>query len=101
MTAVEARYLEAEARARRNIPRMVRGLLAFRGLDQGDLARALDISASSLSERLSGKTRISAGEVARMASFLGVEPGHLYADPDASLRPTTLGDRAVPGSRIF
>lgn len=107
----EAAVQMAEEEARRSVPATVRMLLRARGHREMDLARALGLSSGQMSERLSGKTRISSSELAGIARFLGVNPGLLYSTPEslvaamgATLRPEvqhTPGLLKTPGSRVL
>jgi len=60
------------------------------GASQADLARHLDLPQSAISRILNGERRVQAGEVPRMAEFLGVTPGdvlrHVNAETDAPPR---------------
>ncbi len=89
MTA-EVAYLERAAEARRSIPEIIRLLLAVTQRPARDLAGALGISTGRLSERLTGKVRITSDELAACALFFGVDAGVFYRDP-ADLRRTILG----------
>lgn len=95
MTAKVA-YLNRAAEARRNIPQVIRLLLAVSGRTGKDLAGALGMPTSRLSERLSGKVRISSDELAACALFFGVDAGLFYRDP-GSFR-AALGLSAEPPS---
>lgn len=70
-----------EQRGRRDVPRVVRILLARDGHSQRDLARYLGISAGRLSEKLSGKTRITVDDLEDWAPFFRCDPADLLADP--------------------
>lgn len=83
-------YLKRAAEARRHVPEVIRLLLAITGRSSKELAQALGISSGRLSERLSGKVRISSEEIAVCALFLGVEEGLLYRDP-TSFRAALMG----------
>jgi transcriptional regulator with XRE-family HTH domain len=89
-------YLERAAEARRNIPKVVRLLLAVSQRPARELADALEMPHSRLSERLSGKVRISSDELAAYALFFGVEEGVFYRDPE-SFRRQIIGDAAPAG----
>jgi transcriptional regulator with XRE-family HTH domain len=91
-------YLERAAEARRNVPEVIRILLAVTGRTSKELARALGMSSGRLSERLSGKTRISSEEVAVCALFFDVEEGLLYRDPKSFRAALTQG---APGTRAI
>lgn len=86
----EVIYLERAAEARRNIPKVIRLLLAVTGHPARHLADALGMSETSLSERLNGKTRITGEQLAVCALFFGVEEGTFYRNPD-SFRRQILG----------
>lgn len=103
-------YIERAAEARRNIPKVIRLLLAVTGRQSKDLAEALGMPGSRLSERLSGKVRISSEELAVCALFFGVDEGLFYRDPDsfrrqiiggATLNGDTVGYRASAGHGPF
>lgn len=99
-------YLERAAEARRNVPEVIRILLAVSRRPAKELAQALGMSEGRLSERLNGKTRISSEEIAVCALFFDVEEGVLYRHPDsfraaltreASVNRTTVGQRNFAG----
>ena len=85
-------FAEAKQQARRDVPKVVRMLLAVSGRTARELAEATGMSESKVSERLSGKTRISSDELASWAAFLEVDPGLLYRSP------TYLRDALTQGS---
>lgn len=90
--AEQISYLERAAEARRNVPEVIRILLAVTRRPAKDLAQALGMSEGRLSERLHAKTRISSEEIAVCAMFLGVEEGLLYRDP-ATFREAVTAPR--------
>jgi transcriptional regulator with XRE-family HTH domain len=65
----------------RTVARVVRSLLAANGLQAKDMARAIGMHEGRLSERLNGKAKITATDIARWADFFGVDPGQLFKDP--------------------
>lgn len=73
------------AEARRRVPAVIRILLVLDGRPNKALAAHIGISDTALSDRISGRTRWSADEVAAAADFFGVAVGILYEDP-ASIR---------------
>lgn len=70
-------------RARQDVPKVARILLAVTRHTAKDLAQATGLSESQVSERLSGKTRITADELAAFAGFLDVDPGVFFHDPES------------------
>jgi transcriptional regulator with XRE-family HTH domain len=73
-----------------------------------ELAQAMGWSRASLSDRLTGKTRITSDELAACGAFFGVDPGVFYRDPDsirrrilagATVNEDTVGYRAWAGQR--
>lgn len=68
-------------RAQRNIAGVTKVLLAARKRHAKELAGHLGMSEGSLSDRIAGRTRFTADEVADIADFLDVSPGLLYMDP--------------------
>lgn len=91
-------YLERAAEARRNVPEMIRILLTITRRSSKELAQALGMSSGRLSERLSGKTRISSDEIAVCAMFLDVEVGLLYKDPNSFRAALKRGSNASEGA---
>ena len=87
----EVAYLERAAEARRTIPEVIRILLAVNRRPARELADALGMSEGSLSERLSGKTKITGEQLAVCALFFGVEEGVFYRDPDSFRRQIMRG----------
>lgn len=65
-------------------------LLAITGHTARELAMASGLTASKMSERLTGKTEIRAREIAAWADYLGVDPGLFFVSP-AELRERLLG----------
>lgn len=84
-----------------DIRRMIKALLKVRDATVDQLAIGTGLSAESWGQRLRGRTHLSAVDLRLAADFLGVSPAVLYSSPDSVFaevrRPTTLGDRAVPG----
>jgi len=75
-----------------HVPANVRRLLGERS--QSDLARALEVPAWYLSDRMLGRVTWSAADLVALCEVLGVDPADLLAEaPD--LRPTGAL-RAVP-----
>lgn len=91
-------YLDRAAEARRSIPRVLRLLLRLSDRRSKELAQALGLSDASLSDRLTGKTRISSDELAAAAMFFDVDPGVFYQDPD-TIRQRVLGGASVTGAK--
>ena len=83
--AVARRYLDAGDEARQIVPTVLRTLMSAAGISSADIANVLGISKASLSERLSGKTRITADELATLANFFGVDPGIFFKKPEELL----------------
>lgn len=82
----DSRLLRERAKqARGHVRANIKILLAVNETPAKALAVALGLSESRLSERLAGKTRFSAEEIAMAAMFFDVNEGILYRDP-ASLR---------------
>lgn len=77
---------DARSRALSILPTAVRTLMTAHRVPGKDLAEVLHLSASQLSERLSGKTRFSADEVVGIAAYFGVAVGVLFSDPRDSLK---------------
>lgn len=86
------------AEARRVIPKMVRMLLAARAEPAKDLAGAMGMSEASLSDRLRGKTRFTADEVATIAAHFGVPVTTLYQAPEwaSELTASSASDWLLP-----
>lgn len=95
----EVAYLDRAAEVRRTVPEVIRLLLAVSRRPARELADALGLSEGSLSERLSGKTKITSEQVAVCALFFDVDEGAFYRDPDSFRRQIMRGvDRAnLPG----
>lgn len=94
--SAQVTYLQRAAQARRNVPKMIRLLLVLTGRPANDLAKALVMSSGRLSERLTGKTRISSEELAVCAEFFGVDAGVFYRDPE-TFRRQIVADATVSG----
>jgi len=62
----------------RNIATVIRALCAIRGVPQTKVAADLGMSTSALRERMSGKRRFTAAEVAAFARYLDVKPGKFF-----------------------
>lgn len=90
----EVAYLDRAAAARQSIPRVLRLLLRLSDRRSSELAEAMGWSRASLSDRLTGKTRIPSDELAACAAFFGVDAGVFYRDPD-SIRRRILGGATV------
>lgn len=76
-----------EARRRYdNTRRAVSGLIAYLGMPQAALARAMGMSRQTLSSRLSGTSEIKGWERDGLAALLGVPVEVLGLDPDDALR---------------
>lgn len=86
-----------EHRARRDIPKVARILLGVTGRTARELGEVSGLTESQMSDRLSGRTRIGAVEVAAWADFLGVDPGLFYRQPD-ELRALVTGRAVAAGS---
>ena len=93
-------FLARAAEARRDIPKVIRLLLAVSGTRAKDLGEALGVSEQSMSERLTGKTRISSEEIAACALFFDVDPGVFYRDPDG-FRKQIMGSRTPAGEPTY
>jgi len=94
--SAQVTYLTRAAEARKNIPRVIRLLLLLSGRPAKELADALAMSSGRLSERLTGKTRISSDELAVCADFFQVDPGVFYRDPER-FREQVMGSTAPAG----
>jgi hypothetical protein len=92
-------YLQRAAEARRTIPRVIRLLLVLSGHSSKDLAEALAMPTSRLSERLTGKVRISSDELAACALFFDVDAGVFYRDPESFRRTLSAGPANKPTDR--
>ena len=64
------------------VPTMVRVLMAARDKSLNDVAKALGVTKSSASERLTGKTRISADEIEVLAAYFEVDAGIFFKTPE-------------------
>lgn len=58
----------------------IRLLLTARDMTQAELAKALNLSRSSLSQRLTGRTQFKADEIVQIASVLGVSTDFLLSE---------------------
>lgn len=54
---------------------MLGHLIEAKGVTQADVARAVDIAESTISEVLSGRRNLSRKHIGRLASYFQVEPG--------------------------
>lgn len=97
---MELTYLDRAAAARQSIPRVLRLMLRLSDRRSSELAAALGWSRASLSDRLTGKTRITSDELAACAAFFGVDPGVFYRDPDSIRRRILGGDLNEPTDRL-
>lgn len=84
-------YLDRAALAREQIPKVIRLMLRLTDRRARELAEALDLSEASLSDRLTGKTRITSDEIAVCADFFAVDAGVFYRDPDSIRRRVLEG----------
>lgn len=75
--------MEYDSRTR--MPKLVRILLAYRGMTQGHLAERARINPKRLSERMRGQYAFTLEEAARMAVVLGVSPAVWFDEPEAVL----------------
>ncbi len=91
--------LERAAEARRNIPKVIRILLAVSDQPARSLGEALGLSEQSISERLTGKTRISSDELAACAVFFRVDEALFYRDPE-SIRRGIMTGATVNGDTV-
>ena len=64
-----------------NIGRVLRVLCRAHELTQQQLAEKFGMSMSALNERLAGKRRFTAVEIAAFAEHFGVDPGVFFKDP--------------------
>lgn len=60
-----------------NAASRIRAVLASQGLSQVDLAGLLNISTATMSQKLTGKTRIGIDELYRISQFLDVSSDSL------------------------
>lgn len=89
-------YLDRAAQAREQIPKVIRLMLRLTDRRARELANALGLSEASLSDRLTGKTRITSDELAAAALFFGIDAGLFYRDPD-TIRSRMLAGATVNG----
>lgn len=97
---MELTYIATAAAARKSIPRVLRLMLRLSDRRSAELGEALGWSRASLSDRLTGKTRITSDELAACAAFFGVEPGVFYQDPDTIRRRILGADLNSPTDRL-
>lgn len=77
---MEARQLSGES-VEANVRHVVKALMGLNDTAPADLAAALRIGRSSLSERMTGKRRFTVAEVYDLAAFFRVKPGLFFQDP--------------------
>ena len=82
----------------RDVPRIVRTVMQYRGKKVTDLARVLYLSHGQISQRLSGKVQFRADELIALGRYLDVEPGVFFLTPQELLRSRCFASLpAVPG----
>jgi transcriptional regulator with XRE-family HTH domain len=78
----------AQASLQDHIAAALRARIAYAGVSQQQLARALKLSTSELSRRLSGKRPIKVDFIDNVCRALGIAPGELFQWAPA---PTPIG----------
>lgn len=73
--------------------------LAARRQSQAALARAMEVPAMWVSDRLSGKTQITVNDLERIASTLGVKAASLLPEGDTETFPAHAIGRAVRATK--
>ncbi len=70
----------------------VRAELGYADLKQNSLADVLGLSQMAISRRLSDNTEFTAGEIALLADFFGIEPGDLFAERGSRGKPAPVSN---------
>lgn len=68
-----------------NVTRTVRMLMALRGIDQRDLAKAIELDPTSVSRNFSGYRKWALEEVERLGKVLDCDPGFFFRPADELL----------------
>ena len=91
MASTATALLAAMESSRRQIPEVIRALMAARRAKGPDVAEAIGMSASSFYARLNGKSVISAHELAALALYFGVPVSFFFEPPPGLLGASAKG----------